>query len=434
MLTIYIPELSSRCAYVFDHIFGNIAGIDYRIVNDRELFLAADGAKISYTSFAVSDEVFFMQDTLLFTEGISKFQPDVIRFSGHVCLFPLNNERSALPYDPFASAFYMLSRYEEYLPHTTDEHGRFETDQSLAFQSDFLNIPVVEYWIEDIFFAIKKKYQGFCYKIPQYHFLPTFDVDIAYAFHGKGFLRTSAGMIQDLAKFQLSKLSERTKVISGRKVDPYDSYAYIEDTMKSAGLKPVFFIHPGTWGKFDKNISLKGKRIAALLKQISEYADIGLHPSYLSSVNNDLLKNELAILSEACGHNISKARQHFIKIKMPDTYRNYITHGITHDYSMGFASGIGFRAGTSLPFLFYDLLAEKATGLTVQPFSFMEGVFMYYQKIEINDQKKVLSDMISEIKKTGGCFCSLWHNESLGEQGKWKGWRSLYEAMIIMAV
>jgi hypothetical protein len=43
-----------------------------------------------------------------------------------------------LPFDPLAATFYLVSRYEEYLPFIPDEHGRFPAKQSFAFSNGFL--------------------------------------------------------------------------------------------------------------------------------------------------------------------------------------------------------------------------------------------------------------------------------------------------------
>ena len=59
--------------------------------------------------------------------------------------FSVNN--SVFPFDPFAASFFMISRYEEYLPHIKDIHGRFEAKESLAFKNNFLEKPIVDIWI-----------------------------------------------------------------------------------------------------------------------------------------------------------------------------------------------------------------------------------------------------------------------------------------------
>src|SRR5204863_517356 len=42
------------------------------------------------------------------------------------------------PFDIFAASFYLLSRYEEYLPHQKDIYGRYAHQNSLAFKENVL--------------------------------------------------------------------------------------------------------------------------------------------------------------------------------------------------------------------------------------------------------------------------------------------------------
>ena len=44
-----------------------------------------------------------------------------------------------------------------------------------------------------------------------------------------------------------------------------------------------------------------------------------------------------------------------------------------------------------------------------------------------------IENMIQTIRSVHGEFVSLWHNESLGDTGRWKGWREVYEEMVKLA-
>ena len=66
---------------------------------------------------------------------------------------------------------------------------------------------------------------------------------------------------------------------------------------------------------------------------------------------------------------------------MPSSYNHLLAAGITHDYSMGFADRVGFRAGTCTPFYFYDLDFEIQTPLKVFPFALMDTTLNDYMKL-----------------------------------------------------
>jgi hypothetical protein len=430
MLLIYLPETTARHQYVFSHIFGYL-GIDFKLTNNKEDFTAFEGLKFSYCRHPLQNELHFYADGLLDEKKIMTFEPETGDHKGVKTLFHYLTETSALTYDIFSAVFYMLSRYEEYLPFTPDEHGRFEANQSIAYQYGFLYTPVVDLWMAQLADVIIKNFSEIKVKEHHYSYLPTYDIDIAYSFKHKGFLRSLGGMLRDGVKFNLHDYFLRIQVLSGLKDDPYDSFDYLTSLHQKYILKSMYFVHPGTWSRYDKN-NLPEK-IIPLLMRLSKSGCIGIHPSYFLAENPELLKCEKSRLESACGFQITDSRQHFIRLRFPDTYRNYLDIGITDDYSMGYATDIGFRAGTSNPFLFFDLKENKTTTLTVHPFVFMEGVFKFYRNIPESEIIAIFASLVEQIRQTNGTFISLWHNESLGTSRMWKGWRELYERMIELA-
>ena len=104
--------------------------------------------------------------------------------------------------------------------------------------------------------------------------------------------------------------------------------------------------------------------------------------------------------------------------------------GIKEDYSMGYASYPGFRAGTSSPFNFYDLAAEYETDLVIFPFAVMDVTLRQYLSLTPQEALDRIKNILQQVKQVEGTFLSLWHNESLSGQGIWKGWREVFEGMI----
>jgi hypothetical protein len=167
---------------------------------------------------------------------------------------------------------------------------------------------------------------------------------------------------------------------------------------------------------------------------LGDYARIGIHPSYGSNNNRPQLKKEIARLSKILNRDITDSRQHFLKLRLPETYRDLIDSDITDDYTMGYASYIGFRASICTPFNFYDLDMELETKLKVHPFAFMEGTLKYYMKIEPKQAMSMIKPLIDSVKNVNGTFISLWHNDSLNNKNQWKGWQQVYEEMVKYAV
>jgi hypothetical protein len=430
MLLIFLPEATARHQYVFSHVFGYL-GIEFNLTDSRDDFASSSKPKFSYTQNPLQDELHFYANGLLGETDIKNFEPEAGEHKSIKTLFHHNIDTSALPYDIFSAVFYLLCRYEEYLPFNPDEHGRFKACESIAYRKGFLYIPVVDIWMEQLAEVLKQKFPGLSFKEHHYKYFPTYDIDIAYSYKYKGIIRNIGGFIRDGLQLKLHDYFLRLRVLLYLKADPNDSYDYMALLHQKYGLQAQYFIHPGTWSRFDKNI-LPGK-IIPLLMRLSKSGNIGIHPSYLSAEDPELLRIEKKRLESACGYEITIARQHYIRLHFPDTYRNYSAIGITDDYSMGYASDIGFRAGTSNPFLFFDLSENKTNPLTIHPFVFMEGVFKFYRNLPESDIIANFAALTQQIKQTNGVLISLWHNESLGTSKLWKGWRDIYEQMIELA-
>ena len=136
------------------------------------------------------------------------------------------------------------------------------------------------------------------------------------------------------------------------------------------------------------------------------------------------------MLQQITEKKIDASRQHFLKLHLPQTYLQLIKVGINHDYSMGYASQVGFRAGTCTSFFWYDLQLEKQAHLKIHPFAVMDVTLQQYLKLNPEQAITQIDELLSSVKLVDGTFCSLWHNESLSESGRWKGWKAVYDEML----
>ena len=113
-------------------------------------------------------------------------------------------------------------------------------------------------------------------------------------------------------------------------------------------------------------------------------------------------------------------------MSLPDTYRRLIEEGILEDYSMGYASAAGFRAGTCRPFYFFDLELNTETALKIFPFQVMDRTLKDYMGLSEEEAYKIMRSLVDSVYEMGGTFVSIWHNEAFSDHGEWKGWREIY--------
>lgn len=433
MLLIYTPKITSRNKYIFRLIFHEILGVKTNFTTLVSEYKEHTGPKLNYSlNKQLPDEIFFHSRNLLFETGISEQNVLVSEFNS--CkVFYSTVKNSALPFDPFAASFYLVTRYEEYFPHKRDEYDRFDDRESLAFKSSFLQRPVVNIWAGWIRDILLKKYPSLHFEERQYQYISTIDIDNAYAYKEKGLVRNIGGFAKAISRRDFKDLGERIKVLSGVKKDPYDTYDLQLEIQRKYKLKTIYFFLLGDYGVNDKNVSIESKKFQSLIKKIGDYADVGVHPSFGSNRNPEQLKIEIERLSKTLHQEITKSRQHFLKLTLPHTYRTLIDFDITDDYTMGYASQLGFRAGICTSFHFYDLDMEAETKLRVHPFSVMDATLKYYMKIGAEEAMEYVEPIIKEIKQVNGTFISLWHNEILSNEKQWLGWKDLYEQIVKLA-
>lgn len=433
MLLIYTEKTTSRIRYIFDLYFNELLGIPHSISNDRNEFDQYEGPRLNYSKQPFGDELFICSTNLLFERGITGQKVShSLTPSGHI-IFPTYHKQSAFNFDLFAAGFYLVTRYEEYLPYMKDEYGRFSARESLAYIKGFLQIPLINQWAAGLANLLGKKHPNMQFREKKFRFRPTIDVDAAFAYKHKGLFRTAGGYINSLMALDFREISERTKVVVGLQKDPFDTFGYHLSLQEKYNLKVVYFILFADYGLNDKNISVMNITFQRLIKSLADHAAIGIHPSFNSNKYPARLKTEIERLSQVLNREIIKSRQHFLILNLPSTYRNLINLGITDDYSMGFASQPGFRAGICDSFYFYDLELETKTPLRIHPFTLMDGTLRDYMNISPEEASGQIEQLISAVKEVNGTFISIWHNESLSDAKRWKGWREIYERMIIKA-
>ena len=433
MLLIYSHKITPRVRYIFKHIFTRTLLISVDFTPKIEEFVAHNGPKMTYTKTPLGNEFFVKSNDLLFEQGVNDMEMVIQNWDDIPCFFKAGG-KSAIPFDIFAASFYLISRYEEYLPHVKDQHGRYTAEQSLAFKYRFLEKPVVDIWAYKLLEALKERFPDYEYKQRKYEFISTVDIDNAYAYKYKSFVRRVGGFFKDLLFFKLVNVWNRFAVALNIKRDPFDTFEQIINIRKEKNIKTIFFFLIGDYTTFDTNVSASKNKFRLLIKEMVDYALVGLHPSYFTMTNASLLKKEKLRLEGIINMPIQRSRQHYLRFSLPETYQNLIDLEVEEDYSMGYASNVGFRAGTCTPFYFYDLDFEIQTPLKVFPFALMDTTLNDYMKLTPRQSLGRIRDLKNEVRAVNGSFITLFHNESLSDYDRWKGWKRLYDSMIKIAI
>lgn len=432
MLLVYTQQNSPRLQYILNLFIGELMGIPFTLTHNREEFKSYSGAKLNYSESPIENEPFIYAEKLLFEKGIEDQQFGFTEWVGQKAFYA-THPKYVIPFDVFAASFYLVSRYEEYLPHLRDAHDRYNETESLAYTRGFLQKPLINIWAKNLREVLLSYFPSLQFTPSKYRYISTVDIDNAYAYLEKGFMRTIGAYGRSLVNLDFQQVIERTKVLLRMAHDPYDTYDLMLDLHKRYKVNAIYFFLLGEYGENDKNVSVDSRTFQSLIQSLADYAETGIHPSYGSNSQQGRLQKEVQILSRILKREVKKSRQHFLKIKLPDTYRKLIDVDIKDDFTMGYAGNIGFRAGICSPFNFYDLDNETTTTLRVHPFAVMDATFRYYLKVEPYQVIDLIKPLVEEVKAVNGTFISLWHNESLSENHIWKGYRSVYEELLKIA-
>jgi len=314
MLLIYTPAITNRINYIFRLLFNRILGVEYNITTQYNDWLDYTGPKFCYCQEYDGDELFFQQTPLLTSNGTKKIHIDPVMFEGIKAFFPVSSTKSAFPFDLFSASFYLVSRYEEYIPFIRDIHSRFPASESLALRYGFLQKPVVNIWAKRIGEVLQQRFPDLKFRKRHFTAIQTIDIDSAYSIRSKGFVRVLGGLMKSLYNEGGKDFKKRIRVLMYKEKDPFDSFEYQLEIQQKYNFRPIYFVLMADYGAYDKNIPFQNKTFRDIVKLLADYADVGIHPSYASNDEPEMLKIEVQRLSELLNREIQRSRQHFLRL------------------------------------------------------------------------------------------------------------------------
>ena len=159
MLRILIPKNNiNEREYIINIIFNEFLELKYELEtypgNEYEITLANNNKiiiedhffnkypeELSYLDLTnIHRKVYYVKNEFITEDDIP------VIFGSNKLETDNNSIRCGI--DIFASSFFMLTRWEEYLDKTRDKHGRFPGKESFAFKNNILHRPVVNEYVE----------------------------------------------------------------------------------------------------------------------------------------------------------------------------------------------------------------------------------------------------------------------------------------------
>jgi hypothetical protein len=335
--------------------------------------------------------------------------------------------------DIIACTFFFLSRWEETVIDTRDEHQRFPALASFAFKNNFIDRPIVdEYalilnrWLQLLLPNWRPRPNKFSIKISH---------DIDYVRRIPGRINGMRKVGADLLKHRNPKQAWRTAIDNMKDIfyprsAPYfRRIYYLADLAREHGLKNSFYFMTAKPNRLNSDYNVTSSLLRRCIYDLVHRGfEIGLHTSYQACCNSDKLLAEKLKLDELLGKSDCGGRQHFLRFKVPDTWRNYEKAGLVHDATMGYADHEGFRCGTCHPFRPFDIEKNREMTIWELPLIVMDATLRQYRKLTPAQGEAQILRLAEKCKRVGGIFTLLWHNSSL--DGEWGQWQDIYQRVV----
>lgn len=414
MILIYTHKITPRLRFVVRHLFRRIMGANAELTDSVDDFVKHAGAKLTYARQPLQSEFFIRSNELLFDRNIEPQDIHWRDWEGVPCFFELDS-RSSVPFDVFAASFFLLSRYEEYLPHQKDDLGRFRAIESiLSDRQGAMKRPLVDLWALKLKAALVESFQGIEFNERAYQVNVVVTAISAYKYSYRSISRHVFESLIDLGKLRFTALSSRfNTVILGHK-DPYDNYLELRHPLNEMGVYLFPFFQYSRYDVNDRNVSWSKSKYGFFLKHINDYLEIGYLRSRLAIEDATLFKLELRKMQQLLHRPLRKALLSEHRILLPDAYQELVQEEVKEDFSMGYADVIGFRAGTCTPFPFYDLGLEVEQPLRVYPICASHEAL---RPLDIETAEKQLITIANEVKAVKGTFCLNLSNKYIQKMG-----------------
>lgn len=323
--------------------------------------------------------------------------------------------------DLVASAYFMLSRYEETVkPESRDQHGRFLAKDSVVFQQKYGMRPLVDEWGRYIRDLLRKAGVDFpAEKLGFRKIYLTHDIDRPFLLWSKK--QVFKQWIKNIIHYG-RKIPNPYRVFISGVNDPCNNFSEIigydadlKNKMGESVVESVYFMIAAGNDRTKNYCNIELAKYQAVLKQLEESgAKIGLHASYEAGGDPSLLKVEMDRMFKYCGCATSNNRHHFLRWREPEHIDDMENAGITEDFTIGYADCAGFRVGTCRPYKFINPKTIRVSNVVVHPMEVMECSLdrPIYMGLDFESAKSLCKEIASKVYDYNGELNILWHNTS----------------------
>jgi hypothetical protein len=424
MLLVHLDNPGPRQRYIVQHLLERMIGWSVRFTRDASEYHLHDGPKLWYgPPDQVGNGLVIAPAFDLAEVRTGMSWPDPTLVDGLPVIHPVGTG-----HDPFADAFLLLSLVDEQGTKERDTHGRVMPSALYLVRHQLSQLALVDRWALRLADQLRVLYPALPPVQRHLRHVITVDVDNGLKYLGRPAARQLAAAFRDLLLGRWAGVTERLGVLLGRNPDPFDRYERIVALRERPGVDRVIaFLLMRGGGTYDHACDHQHPRFRAAVRALHTGAEVGLHPSYASSTDGHMAREDRQRLETIIGSVVTTNRQHFLRWELPRTLMELEEAGFTEDHTLGFADRLGFRAGTCTSFPFYDLQDERPTTMMLWPFATMDSALHDRMGVPAAQAMAHIGPVIDEVRGVGGTLVTTWHDRFLSDSGPWRGWWAVLE-------
>lgn len=443
MLNVVVPaDNQPERAYIIEVLLGEFLGLEYTLRFDslappvwqielpggeclhvEDHFFSRYPIPLSYLTLdAIPEQVDFAS---------MPFCPesDLPVIYGEARPLDLTTRPLTCPIDVFASAFFMLTRWEEHISRERDQYDRFAAKHALAFKFGFLDRPVVNEYVETLFAMLTHLELSLTRKPRTFRMLPSHDVDDPFYEFGLPFINAFSRYLKRLTGQDKSPIIQRHSLLTWARVnsgqlqsDPFYTFGFFLEQSRERQLTDAYYFIPrGNRERLNRNPVTQKEMLALMQLLMDAGHEVGIHGDFGTYQDEAKFNADAQLLRDAVrqsrpSYELIGGRQHYLQLALPKLWQIYHRAGLIYDTSLSFADRPGFRAGVCYEYPVYNFLEREALSLRERPLIAMEGSVISERYMNYGYSDKALAIFIGLKKKCqrySGDFTLLWHNSHL---------------------
>ncbi|GAB3197239.1 peptidoglycan/xylan/chitin deacetylase (PgdA/CDA1 family) [Pontibacter aydingkolensis] len=344
------------------------------------------------------------------------------------------NGSASINYDIIASAFYLLSGWQEHYGPERDKFRRYTYKASVQAKYNFITKPVVNYYFDILKEVLERVHQ----------------VDISHSIWGDHTFATcltsdidrlnSAWRAAGKQAFKATEFKNVAALFVRKAVgkDAWDNLSEVTAVAEKYGAKATLFFLPSNQfynGYPNADYDITKPRYQKLIKTLAETEhEVALHGSFGTS--NDLV--QLKADQRKLPVQVNGNRFHYLCYQPENTEQVLQQSKLKYDSSLGFSEHFGFRNSFCHPFYPFDFNKRKAASFLELPLILMDTTLYSINYLGLKSDKAMaaVAPVIEEVIKFRGLFTILWHNENFSSYSEYpvaKGapsWRQVLEQIL----